>query len=311
MVTSVVTERPATPTTGAGRAPWTTRLWHSGVLFVAPFLLVFAVFLVWPIISGFVMGLTDASLNGRPASFVGFANYAEAFADPEVWRTLWHTLVFTVLTAIPMVVLPLAVALLTNLGFPGQWLWRMSFFAPFLLPVTVVTIFWGWMYHADFGLANAGLEAIGLDRVAWLQDERFAMLSVAITTVWWTLGFNYLLYLAALQDIPQHLYEAAAIDGANSWRALWSITLPMLGRITGLIAVLQLIASLKVFDQIYLLTRGGPNGSTRPVLLYVYDIGFSGFRLGYAAAISYLVFALIVVLSIGQLKLFSRGDAGS
>ncbi|WP_020574840.1 carbohydrate ABC transporter permease [Actinopolymorpha alba] len=296
------------PAAGGGRAPWTTRLWHSGVLFVVPFLLVFAIFLVWPIISGFVMGFTDASLNGRPASFVGFGNYVEAFGDPEVWRTLWHTVLFTLITTLPMVVIPLGAALLTNLGFPGQWLYRMSFFAPFLLPVTVVTIFWGWMYHADFGLLNAAMEAIGLDRVPWLQDERYAMLSVAVTTVWWTLGFNYLLYLAALQDIPQHLYEAAAIDGAGAWRSMWSITLPMLGRITGLIAVLQLIASLKVFDQIYLLTRGGPNGSTRPVLLYVYDVGFSGFRLGYAAAISYLVFAVIVILSLGQLKLFSRGS---
>jgi multiple sugar transport system permease protein len=308
-MTSAVVEKETPPkSVVTAPPPWTTRVWHSGVLFVAPFLLVFAVFLVWPIISGFFMGFTDASLNGRPAAFVGLANYSEAFTDPEVWRTLWHTVLFTLITTVPMVVIPLALALLTNLGFPGQWLYRMSFFAPFLLPVTVVTIFWGWMYHADFGLANAALEAIGLDRVPWLQDERFAMLSVAITTVWWTLGFNYLLYLAALQDIPQHLYEAAAIDGAGEWRSMWSITLPMLGRITGLIAVLQLIASLKVFDQIYLLTRGGPNGATRPVLLYVYDIGFSGFRLGYAAAISYLVFAVIVILSIGQLKLFSRNS---
>jgi multiple sugar transport system permease protein len=292
----------------AARSPWHSRLWNSGSLFVAPFLVVFALFLVWPIISGFVMSFTDASLNDRPVEFVGLANYVEALGDPAAWETLWNTVWFTVLTTVPMIVIPLLFALLTNLGFPGQWLWRMSFFAPFLLPVTVVTIFWGWMYHADFGLANAFLEGIGLDRVAWLQDEKYAMLSVAITTVWWTLGFNYLLYLAALQDIPQHLYEAASIDGAGGWRQLWSITLPMLGRITGLIAVLQLIASLKVFDQIYLMTRGGPNGATRPVLLYVYDVGFSGFRLGYAAAISYLVFAVIVILSLGQLKLFSRSS---
>lgn len=292
----------------AARSPWYSRLWNSGSLFVVPFMVVFALFLVWPIISGFGMSFTDASLNDRPVQFVGLANYVEALGDPAAWETLWNTVWFTILTTVPMIVIPLLFALLTNLGFPGQWLWRMSFFAPFLLPVTVVTIFWGWMYHADFGLANAFLEGIGLDRVAWLQDEKYAMFSVAITTVWWTLGFNYLLYLAALQDIPQHLYEAAAIDDAGGWRQLWSITLPMLGRITGLIAVLQLIASLKVFDQIYLMTRGGPNGATRPVLLYVYDIGFSGFRLGYAAAISYLVFAVIVILSLGQLKLFSRSS---
>lgn len=135
------------------------------------------------------------------------------------------------------------------------------------------------------------------------------MWSVVLITVWWTVGFNFLLYLAALQSVPDQLYEAAAIDGAGAWRRLWSITIPQLHRTTALITVLQVLASLKVFDQIFLLTKGGPDGSTRPVLEYIFDTGFTGYRLGYAAAMSYIFFALLLILSIGQLKFFSRKEA--
>lgn len=127
------------------------------------------------------------------------------------------------------------------------------------------------------------------------------MWSIVLVTLWWTVGFNFLLYLAALQAIPEHLYEAAEIDGAGAWRRLWSIVLPQLRRTTGLVLVLQLLSSLKVFDQIYLLTNGGPNGTTRSILVYIYDTGFVNYRLGYSAAISYIFFAIIIILSISRL----------
>ncbi len=134
------------------------------------------------------------------------------------------------------------------------------------------------------------------------------MWAIALLTVWWTVGFNFLLYLAALQSLPDTLYEAAALDGAGAWRRLWSITLPQLRRTTVLVGMLQVLASLKVFDQIYILTKGGPNDSTRPILEYIYDVGFTGYRLGYASAISYLFFALIIVVSIAQLRFFPRQE---
>lgn len=280
---------------------------RSGYWFLAPFAIAFLLFLVWPIVYGLWMSLTDRSLIGTEPQLVGLSNYAEAFGDPEMWQTLWQTLFFTIISTIPLVLVALVMALLVYTGLPGQWLWRFAFFASFLLPVAVVTDVWSWLFNPEFGLFNTWLTTLGLEPIGWLTDERYAMWSIALVTVWWTVGFNFLLYLAALQAIPEHHYEAAAIDGAGAWRRLWSITLPQLGRITGVVVVLQLLASLKVFDQIYLLTSGGPAGSTRSVLVYIYDSGFVNYRLGYSAAISFIFFAMIVAVSLVRLLAGRKG----
>ncbi|MYW63107.1 ABC transporter permease subunit [Streptomyces sp. SID8379] len=282
----------------------------SGPLFVTPFLVVFALFLVVPLGYGLWMSFTDSSLTGRgDSTFVGFGNYAEALTDPKMWETLGHTALFTVMSTVPLVVFALVMALLVHIGLPGQWLWRLAFFAPYLLTSAVVWQVGLLLFQTDSGMLNTVLKAVGLDGVGWLVEEKYAMWSVVLITVWWTVGFNFLLYLAALQSIPDQLYEAAAIDGAGAWRRLWSITLPQLNRTTALITVLQVLASLKVFDQIFMLTKGGPDGSTRPVLEYIFDSGFTGYRLGYAAAMSYVFFALLLILSISQVKFFSRKEA--
>ncbi|RDG37091.1 carbohydrate ABC transporter permease [Streptomyces corynorhini] len=280
----------------------------DGLIFVLPFLLLFAVFLVWPVAHGVWMSFTDSSLALRDTAFVGFANYAEAFGDPDVWSSLGNTLVFTLISCVPLVLVALAMALLVHSGLAGQWAWRLAFFAPYLLPVTVVTLIWTWLYQPDIGFGNQLLGALGMEPVGWLSDESVAMWSIAALTVWWTVGFNFLLYLAALQALPETLDEAAALDGAGAWRRLWSVTLPQLRRTTVLVAMLQVLASLKVFDQIYILTKGGPNGTTRPILEYVYDVGFTGYRLGYASAISYIFFALVIVVSVAQLRFFRQED---
>ncbi|MFE6309811.1 carbohydrate ABC transporter permease [Streptomyces rochei] len=298
---------PAAAPDGRGTAPRRTRP-GNGLVFVLPFLLVFGLFMVWPIVQGLWMSFTDSSLALRGTRFVGFDNYTEAFGDPDVWSSLGNTVFFTVVSSVPLVLIALAMALLVHSGLAGQWAWRLSFFAPYLLPVTVVTMIWTWLYQPELGMANQLLTTLGMEPVGWLSDESVAMWSVAALTVWWTVGFNFLLYLAALQSLPTTFDEAAALDGAGAWRRLWSITLPQLRRTTGLVAMLQILASLKVFDQIYILTKGGPNGSTRPVLEYVYDVGFTGYRLGYASAVSYLFFALIVVVSLAQFRLFRRED---
>ncbi|MFC9103264.1 carbohydrate ABC transporter permease [Streptomyces rochei] len=298
---------PAAAPDGRGTAPRRTRS-GNGLVFVLPFLLVFGLFMVWPIVQGLWMSFTDSSLALRGTRFVGFDNYTEAFGDPDVWSSLGNTVFFTVVSSVPLVLIALAMALLVHSGLAGQWAWRLSFFAPYLLPVTVVTMIWTWLYQPELGMANQLLTTLGMEPVGWLSDESVAMWSVAALTVWWTVGFNFLLYLAALQSLPTTFDEAAALDGAGAWRRLWSITLPQLRRTTGLVAMLQILASLKVFDQIYILTKGGPNGSTRPVLEYVYDVGFTGYRLGYASAVSYLFFALIVVVSLAQFRLFRRED---
>ncbi|NEB78548.1 sugar ABC transporter permease [Streptomyces sp. SID14478] len=288
--------------------PAVRRLLSPGLLFALPFLVLFALFMLWPLGQGLWMSLTDRALSAHAPSFVGVDNFTEAFRDAEMWRALGHTAFFTAISTVPLVVVALGMALLVHTGLPGQWVWRLAFFAPYLLPVGVVGLLWLWLYQPDLGLYNHLLDKLGLTQLAWLSDESVAMWAVALTTLWWTVGFNFLLYLAALQSIPDHLYEAAAIDGAGAWRRMWSITLPQLHRITLVITVLQVLASLKVFDQVYLLTKGGPNNSTRPVVEYVYDVGFTGYRLGYASAISYIFFALVLLASAAQFAALRRRE---
>lgn len=306
-MTTAAAEVPVAPTSSSAEpaAPvGVRRKWSEhGLLFVAPFLLVYVLFLLWPLVLGLKMSFGGDNIAGGNTAFVGLDNYTEAFGDPEVWSTLWHTVWFTLLSTVPLVVLSLGLALLVhNLRF-ARWLWRLSFFAPFLLPSATVALIWVWIFQPGFGLADDWLRELGYDgQWLWLGDPDHAMFSIVVTTVWWTIGFNFLLYLAALQSIPEQLYEAASLDGAGPWRKLRDITLPMLRRTTLLIVVLQLLASLKVFDQIYLMTGGGPEFSTRPIVQYIYYTGFTGYRLGYASAISYIFFVIIVVVSLVHLR---------
>ncbi len=273
--------------------------------FLAPFLVAFVLFLVWPIIHGIILSFTDQSLTGTGGAFIGFANYAEAFGDPKMWQSMGNTVWFTLLSTVPLVVVALAMAALVDRGIPGQWLWRLSFFMPFLLASTVISQIWVWIFNPQVGAANNILEFFGLEPLAWLQNPDTNMLSIVIATVWWTVGFNFLLYLAAMQNIPPQQYEAASLDGAGAWRQFWSITLPQLGPATVLILILQILASLKLFDQAYQMLGGVASDTTRSIVQYIYEAGFVSYRFGYSAAISYVFFALIVILGVAQ-ALISR-----
>ncbi|MHA6627906.1 carbohydrate ABC transporter permease [Pseudonocardia sichuanensis] len=283
---------------------------RGGIWFVLPFLLVYAAFVLWPLVYGLGMSFFDTSLVRDESQFVGLDNYVRLFSDPEVWRTLWVTILFTVASTIPLVAVALVMALLVQTGVRGQWFWRFTYFAPFLLPVATVALIWEWLFSGDFGLFNGILTGMGLPPVGWLTDQSIGLWSVVILTVWWTVGFNFLLYLAALQAIPAQLYEAAEIDGAGGWRRLFSITLPLLNRTTGLVIVLQVLASLKLFDQAYILydASGGPGGVATPILQYVYETGFTDYRLGYASAISYMFFVLIILIALVQARLSRRSE---
>ncbi|GIG25530.1 carbohydrate ABC transporter permease [Cellulomonas denverensis] len=267
--------------------------------FVVPFLVIATLFLIVPTLYGLGLSFTEQSLMGN-GGWVGLDNYAEALSDSTMWATLGHTIAFTVMSTVPLVLVALVMALLVYTGLPGQWLWRLAFFAPYMLPVAVVVQIWVWLFQPEIGFLNYWLDRFGLDKVGWLTDTNVAMWSMVLLTLWWTVGFNFLLYLSALQAIPDQMYEAAALDGAGSWRRLFSITLPQLKGTTVLITVLQLLASLKVFDQMFIAFNGGsgPGGVTRPILQYIYDTGFTGYRMGYASAMSYIFFALIIVVTV-------------
>ncbi len=309
-----VVPRAASPSLKAnpGRTPrW--RLDLVGWSFILPLLIVYAIFLLWPILLGLRMSLFNWSLVGSGTNeFFGFRNYAEALRDPNFWSSLWNTIVFTIISTPILVILSLALSLMVNsVSGRMQWIYRLAFFAPYTLSVTVMALIWSWMFEPGFGLLNGALTSLGLPSVNWLTQPGVAMLSVVLVTIWWTLGFNFLLYLAGLQQLSKDVYEASALDGASWWNQVRYITIPLLNRQTLLIVVLQVIASLQLFGQTYLLTGGGPAYSTRPVIEYIYDSGFTNFRAGFAAATSYLFFILILLISLGQFWFLSRQGRNS
>ncbi len=283
----------------------------SSLVFLAPFVVLYVLFIIGPAIYGVVMSFFNTSLvQPGLGEFLGLDNYREALGSSDFWSSMWHTVWFTILTTPPLVVLAFVLALLAERAVRGRWFIRLAFFAPYILPSATVALIWVWIYTPGIGLLTDALDRIGITAPNFLGDPNWAMYSLAITTVWWTLGFNFVLYLAGLSEIPRQLYEAAAIDGAGPWQQIRRITIPMLGRTTTLVAVLQVIASLKVFDQMYLMTQGGPNFSTRPILEYIYDIGFTGYRTGYAAAASTLFFIFVLIVSAGWFAIVRRQEKG-
>lgn len=296
----------------ATRAQEKSRRWRTdlvGVGFVLPFLIVYALFLVWPIILGLRMSFYNWTISGLGSSdFIGLTNYVELFRDPSFWQSLVVTLLFTVISTPLLVIIALALALLVNRAIPTPWLFRTIFFAPFVLPISVVALIWNWLYQPGFGLINGMLTGLGLKEVGWLSDPNIALISVVVMTVWGSIGFNFVLYLAGLQQIPQELNEVASLDGAGAWSRIRWVTIPLLNRTTSLVLILQVIASLQLFAQAYLLMGqgGGPNFSTRGIVQYIYESGFTTYRIGFASAMSYILFILILIVSLGQFVLLTR-----
>jgi multiple sugar transport system permease protein len=284
---------------------------RAAVLFTTPFFVLYILFLLWPILAAARTSLFDASLSGHE-SWAGLRNYTDLLNDSNFWAAMWHTALFTLLSTPPLVLVALGLALLVSRVHRFQWLYRLSFFAPYVLPVSVVVLIWNWLFQPGFGLINSYLTSLGLSEVNWLGQPFVAMVAVVIATVWWTVGFNFVLYLAGLQEIPRELYEAAATDGATSWQQTRRITLPLLASTTVLVTVLQVIASLKVFDQIYLLQQGsaGPQNSTRPAIQYIYESGFTSYRLGYASALSFVFFLCVVAVSLILFRLVNVARSG-
>ncbi|MFE5395490.1 carbohydrate ABC transporter permease [Streptomyces sp. NPDC056568] len=301
--------RPARAEAAAGTA--TVRRgqgFQHGGWFVAPFLVLFGLFVIWPLLRGVWLSFTDANISGDAARFVGLDNYREALDDPLMWDAFGHSAWFTLLVVPCITVLALLLALLAHHIERGKWLWRLCFFLPFLLPSTVAANLWQWLFNPGTGMVN---HVLGLD-TAWLTDKSYAMLAVVVCTLWWTVGFSFLLYLAALQGIPAHLYEAAELDGANAWHRMLHITLPLLRNITGLVVALQILASLQVFDQAVVMQDfgPGPEDSTRTFVQYTLEQGFTSYRVGYASAISIIFFVLIAAVALARMWLLRNREEG-
>ncbi|MCA1246464.1 carbohydrate ABC transporter permease [Massilia sp. MS-15] len=264
-------------------------------LLLAPFVLAFLLFFLLPALATFHMSLTESSPT-RTGAFVGIANYLALAEDPSFWAALGNTFYFALLTVLPLAALGLLMALLVHrFTRAAGWL-QGAFFLPYLLPISVMTLIAGWMLQPSSGVVN---HLLGVQR-AWLADLTWAMPSVAIATIWWTVGFNMLIFLAGLRNIPRELYEAAALDGARGLALFRHITWPALRPVAGMALVLQLIASMKIFGQTYLLTAGGPFNTTRVTLHYMVETAFTQSDAGYAAAIAMAFMAIVAALSLAQ-----------
>jgi multiple sugar transport system permease protein len=285
--------------TGRRRRDW------LGYLFVAPYLLLFGAFLVGPLLYGLRLSLFRwEMLSPAPPAYIGLGNYREALADPYFRQAFWATLRMVVWVTPCTVGLALAVALgLHALAGRRQGLYRAAYFLPTMLTISVVGILWRWFYHPDMGLFNAGLQAAFGLKAPWFSDAGWATAAVVIMTVWWTMGGPMVILLAGLQGVPVQYDEAARLDGAGPWQRLWHVTLPILRPVLLFAVTLNTIGAFQIFGQTYLVTRGGPEGATRTLVHLIYDTAFQHYRLGYAAAISWLMFLLIGAFALLQFRL--------
>jgi multiple sugar transport system permease protein len=273
-------------------------------LFLAPFLTLFTVFVLFPGVLGIWISLHnwDFLLPNKP--FVGAENYLNLFDSSSVqfesfWSSMRATAIFVVISVPFLVVLPLLLAMLLHRRFPGRTFFRAVFFAPFVLGVAVIGLMWSYLLDPSFGLVNGLLGAIGLpDDTAWTTSQPYAWISLAGVTIWWTMGFNAVIYLAGLGDIPVDHYEAAELDGASSWQQLRYITIPGLRPVLIFIIITTVLASANMFGQSYLITQGGPGDSTRTAIMTITDLGLTQYRMGEASAMSYVLAVFLSLIAL-------------
>lgn len=275
------------------RRPW------QGGLYVAPFLLVYLWLVVYPLFAGMWLSLHKADFFGA-RKFVGVENFVRLFQDEIFLGTLWNTIYFLILTVPALAVIGLALALALNRQTRMAAFLRGTFFASSVLSVTIVTLLWRVVFITDGGFITTVRETFGAGPIAFLTDEHLALPAIAITTIWWCLGLPMMLFLAALQQVPNELYEAAALDNAGRWRTLWSVTLPSIRRTFALVVIIEIVLQFQLFGQARLMTLGGPNNASRPIVLFIYEIGFNRWDIGYAAAAAQILFGLILIAAMAQ-----------
>lgn len=287
------------------------KMFMIALAFMLPFLILYTVFTIWPVIQGFYVSFHKWGLMGKQ-KFIGWDNYAKFLGDKNFWAALWHTTFFTLITTPMLVITAMALAMLANRPTKMKKGLRIIFYLPSVLSVSVASFIAKYTFSPYTGLVNGVLHQVGVlpasQELQWLQDEKLVWLTISLMTVWWTIGFPMLLYLSALQDISSDVYEAASIDGASRFQQLIHLELPLLKPTTWLVGLLQMIGCFKVFGQIQLITNGGPGGATRPLIQYIYETAFVKNNLGYAASMSYVLFAILLILSVGQQILQRRGE---
>jgi multiple sugar transport system permease protein len=277
--------------------------------FVAPALTLIAVFFLLPVGASFLLSLTDFDIYSVAdlgnLRVVGVRNYRALLADPIFWKALRNTVYFVVVAGPLSVAVSLGAALLvTATAVRLKALFRTVFFVPVVTSLVAVAVVWRYLYHPRFGLLNYALSLVGAAPLDWLGDPRLAMPAIILMSVWKNFGFNMVIFMAGLQSIPERVYEAASVDGASRWQQFWRITLPMLAPTFVFVAIMTLIGNFQLFAEPYVMTQGGPSHSTLSMVLYMYEEGFRWWSLGYAAALAFVLFAIILaVTALTRLRL--------
>jgi multiple sugar transport system permease protein len=292
----------------ARRRPW----WHAfrrgrwlGYVYGGPVLIAFVLFNLYPMALGLYLSFTDWDIL-RPPAFVGLKNWGTLLTDELLWRAVGQTLYYAVASVAGTTALSLGLALALNQRLRSIGLYRTFFFLPAVTSVIAIAAVWRWLYNSEYGLLNALIDQAGFRPLNWLGDSSLAMPAVILMSVWRSAGFNTVLFLAGLQGVPQEYYEAAQIDGASAWSRFRHITVPLVSPTTFFVVVNSLIGSWQVFEQVYILTRGGPHLSTVTVVYLIYSNGFEWYKTGYAAAMAYGLFLIILLFTAVQFLLQRR-----
>ena len=284
---------------------------RAGRLFLIPALALFGVFFVLPVLGGFLLSFTDFDIYavGNPSlvRFVGFGNYAAALSNPDFWGALRNTLYFVLVGGPLSVIVSLAAASLLNAkSVRLRSLFRTAYFAPVVTTLVAVAIVWRYLYHPQYGFVNQLLGWVGIAPIDWLGDPTWSMPAIVLLSVWKNFGYNMLIFLAGLQTIPDELYEAASIDGAGAWNRFRHVTFPGLAATFLFVSVTTMIQQFQLFAEPYVMTQGGPLGSTRSVVLLMYEEGFRWWRMGMGSALAFLLLILTLIGTLVQLRLQRR-----
>lgn len=281
---------------------WTER--RDAYLFLLPWFIGFLLFTAGPMLGSLYISFTRWEIV-TPSVWVGLDQYQRLFADDRFYLSLWNTAYYVFLGVPLHLALALLAALAMNMNLKGIRIYRTLYYVPSLTPAVANSILWLWIFHPQWGLANGLLQWLGFEGLYWLQDPKLAKPSFIIMS-FWTIGGQMVILLAGLKGIPQQLYEAAAIDGANTWHRFWSVTLPMLTPALFFNLIIAIIGAFQVFTQAYIMTEGGPNYATLFYLLYLYRMAFENFRMGYASAMAWVLFVIILFFTLIQFRLSDR-----
>ncbi|MGD9580077.1 MAG: carbohydrate ABC transporter permease [Vampirovibrionia bacterium] len=273
------------------------------LIMLMPALLGTLIFIIIPVIGSFAISLTSWNLISPP-KFVGIHNYVKLLSDSLFYEVLYTTSIYAIAVVIFSITIPMVLAVALNEKLKGLILFRTAYFLPVITPMIVAAIVWSWIFDPSNGILNFLLNTIGInDTPKWLFDKNWALISIIIVSVWKNIGYNMVIFLAGLQGIPDTLYEAAEIDGANPIKKFWHITIPMLTPTIFFVCIMSTISAFQVFDLIYLMTSGGPENSTMVIVYWLFKNAFEFFKIGYASSIAYVLFIIILILTLIQWKL--------